>query len=168
MWGLNPTRFYIINLYEKTIQLFYKMLVVLLRCQFCGLYTPVKSGKSQYDLYSVGVTWNPKLTRNVCETCMLPNLKCHCDLDLCPRNPKFNRGHLLVMNKHHTKLEDPWVMSSLVIARTRFVYGPTDVPTDRTTSAKQYTPHFFEGGIIIDNIERDLRCNEVYNVSRMR
>ena len=61
---------------------------------------------------------------------MPPKLKCHCDLDLWPRNPKFNRGHLLVMTNHHTKLEDPWAMSSLVIDRTRFVYGPTKRPTD--------------------------------------
>ena len=40
------------------------------------------------------------------------------------------------MTNHHTKLEDPWGMSSLVIDWTRFVYGPT--------CAKQYTPLFFE------------------------
>ena len=44
--------------------------------------------------------------------------------------PKFDRGHLLVMTNHHTKLEGLWVMSSLVTDRTRFVYGPTDLPTD--------------------------------------
>ena len=45
-------------------------------------------------------------------------------------------GHLLVMTNHHTKLEDPWAMRSLVIDRTRFVYGPTNGPI----CAKQYTP----------------------------
>ena len=74
-----------------------------------------------------------------------PKLKCHCDLDLWPRNPKFNRSHLLVMTKHHTKLEDPWVIRSLVIDRTRFVYGPTDRPT----FAKQYTPTSSKRGIKI-------------------
>ena len=54
-----------------------------------------------------------------------PKLKCHCDLDLSPRNPKLNRGHLLVMTNNHAKLEDPWAMSSLVIDRTRYVYGLT-------------------------------------------
>ena len=70
-------------------------------------------------------------------------LKCHCDLDICPRNPKFNRGHLLVVTKDYTK------KSSIVIDWTRLVYGPTDGrayrPTDRPTCAKQYTSHFFEG-----------------------
>ena len=36
-----------------------------------------------------------------------PTLKCHFYLDLKPRNPKFNRGHLLAMTNHRTKLEDP-------------------------------------------------------------
>ena len=36
-----------------------------------------------------------------------PKLKCHCDLDFWPRNPKFFRGHLLVMINNYTKLEDP-------------------------------------------------------------
>ena len=73
-----------------------------------------------------------------------PKLKCHCDLDLWPRNPKFNRGHLLVKTNHHTKVEDAWAMSSLVIDRTKFVYGQTD----RLKSAKQYTPTSSKGGII--------------------
>ena len=34
-------------------------------------------------------------------------------------------------DNHHTKLEDPWAMSSLVIDQAKFVYGPTDRPTDR-------------------------------------
>ena len=38
---------------------------------------------------------------------------------------KFKRDHLLVMTNHHTKLEDP--MCSVVIDRTRFVNGPTDM-----------------------------------------
>ena len=59
-----------------------------------------------------------------------PKLKCHCDLDLWPRNPKFNRGHLLVMTKHHTKLEDPLAMSSLVTDWTRFVYRQTDMQSN--------------------------------------
>ena len=73
-------------------------------------------------------------------------LKCHCDLDLSPRNPRFNRGHLLVMTNHHTKVENPWAMSSLVIDRTRFAYGPMYPWTDRPTSAKQYTPSSLKGG----------------------
>ena len=48
-----------------------------------------------------------------------------------------------VMTNHHTKLEGSWMMSSLVNDRKRFVYGLTDRPTER---AKQYTPHFLEGG----------------------
>ena len=81
------------------------------------------------------------ITRNVCETCNAPHkLKCHCDLDLWPRNSKFNRVHLLVMTNHHIKLEDPWAIKSLVIDRTRYVYGLTD-----RHYVKQY-PQFFEGG----------------------
>ena len=63
-------------------------------------------------------------------------LKCHCDLDL---ETPFNRGQLLVMTNHHTKLEDPWAISSLVIDQTRFVYGPTNM-------CKAMYPLFFEGG----------------------
>ena len=33
--------------------------------------------------------------------------------------------NLLVMTNHHTKLDDPWAISSLVIDWMRFVYGPT-------------------------------------------
>ena len=79
-----------------------------------------------------------------------PKLKCHCDR--WPWNPKVNRGHLLVMTNHHTKLEDPWAMSSLLIDQTRFVYGWTDQRTDWLTRAKQYTPSSSKvggGGIII-------------------
>ena len=64
-------------------------------------------------------------TRNVCKTCMFP-YQCHCDLYLRPRNTKFNRGHLLVMTNHCTKLEDPWAMSSLVNDQRRFAYGPSN------------------------------------------
>ena len=46
------------------------------------------------------------------------------------------------MTNHQTKLQDPWAMSSLVIERTRFVYGPTDRPTDM---CKAIYPRFFEG-----------------------
>ena len=35
------------------------------------------------------------------------------------------------MTNNQTKLEDPWAVSSLVIDQTRFVYGPTDRPTDQ-------------------------------------
>ena len=54
----------------------------------------------------------------------------------------------IVMTNHHTKLEAP---CSLVIDRTRFVYGPTDQRTDRPTDGptdmcKAICPHFFEGG----------------------
>ena len=76
-----------------------------------------------------------------------PKLKCHCDLELWPRKPKFNKCHLLVMTNHYTKLEDdPWAMSSLVIDRTRFVYGWTD----QQTCAKQYTPTSLKGAIILN------------------
>ena len=34
-------------------------------------------------------------------------LHCHCNLDLWPRNPKHNRGNLLIMTNLHTKFEDP-------------------------------------------------------------
>ena len=40
--------------------------------------------------------------------------KCHCDLDL--ETP----------NSLDVKLDYPWAMSSQLIDRTRFVYGPTD------------------------------------------
>ena len=50
-----------------------------------------------------------------------PKLKCHCDLDLETLNS------ILVMTKHHAKMEDPLATSSLVIDRTRFVHGPTDM-----------------------------------------
>ena len=77
------------------------------------------------------------------KTCMPPPN----DFDLWPRNPKSNRGHQLVMTNHHTKLEDPWAMSSLVIDRTRFVYIPTDRLTYRWTDmCKAIYLHFFEGG----------------------
>ena len=55
------------------------------------------------------------------------------DLDLWLRNPKFNRDHLLVMTNHHTKFEDHSAMSSLVIDRTRCVYGTTDRHTNQRT-----------------------------------
>ena len=70
--------------------------------------------------------------------------------DLWPRNPKFNRGQLLVMTNHHTKLEDPWAMNSLFIDRTRFVYECTDWLYNQLTYAKQYTPTSPKGGIIIN------------------
>ena len=74
-----------------------------------------------------------------------PKLGCHCVLDLRPTNPKLNRGHLLVLTNHQTMLEDPWTIRSLVIDRTRLVYGRTDRPT----CAKQYTPSSSKGGIIM-------------------
>ena len=49
-------------------------------------------------------------------------LQCNCDLDLQPRNIKINKGHLLVMINHHTKLKDPRAMNSLVIDLTRFPF----------------------------------------------
>ena len=60
------------------------------------------------------------------------------------RNPKFNRGHLLVMTNHNTKLEDSWAMSSLVIDRTMFVNGPADRPTDRHLQSN-IPPHLRRG-----------------------
>ena len=68
-----------------------------------------------------------------------PKLKYHCDHNLYSRNLKFNRDHLLVMTNYHTKLEDPWAMSSQVIDWTRFVCGPTDM-------CKAIHHLFFEGG----------------------
>ena len=63
-------------------------------------------------------------------------------------------GHLLVMTNHHNKLEDPWSMSSLVIDRTRFVYGPTDQLTDRRTNiCKAIYPLFFEGSQFLNEFE---------------
>ena len=41
-------------------------------------------------------------------------------------------------------------MSSLIIDRTRFVYGPTYLPKDQPTSAKQYAPTSSKVGIISD------------------
>ena len=49
---------------------------------------------------------------------------------------------IIYMTDHHTKLEDPWAISSLVIDWTRFVYGTTD------RRAKQYTPSSSKGDII--------------------
>ena len=43
----------------------------------------------------------------------------------------------------HDQPPYPWAMGSLVIDRTRFVYGPTD---DRPTCSKQYTPSSSKGG----------------------
>ena len=92
-------------------------------------------------MFSVQILWlhraHPWFNKK-CFWNMYAKLKCH--LDLWPRNPKFSGGHLLVMTKHHTKLEDPRAMSSVVIDRTRFVYGPTDRQTEWRTCAKQYTP----------------------------
>ena len=65
-----------------------------------------------------------------------PKLKRHCGIDFLPRNPKFNKGHLLVMTNHHTKSQDPWAMSSLIIDLKMFV----DEATDRHICTKQYTP----------------------------
>ena len=48
------------------------------------------------------------------------------------------------MTNHNTKIEYSWAMSSLVIDRTRFVYGPTDQPTDQI--CKAIYPLLFEGG----------------------
>ena len=62
------------------------------------------------------------ITRNACETCMPPSLNVTVTLTFDLESPNSVRGHLLVMTNHHTKLEDPWAMSSLVIDQTRFVY----------------------------------------------
>ena len=48
------------------------------------------------------------------------------------------------MTNHHTKLEDPWAMSFLVIDQTRFVYRRMEGPTDWQVQA--IYPFFFEGG----------------------
>ena len=82
-----------------------------------------------------------------------PKLKCHHDLDLWPRNPKFNRGHLLVMINHHTKLEDSWAMCSQVIVWTSFVYRwPTNRQTDiaKHFEGEHNNPNFLEGFKPID------------------
>ena len=78
-----------------------------------------------------------------------PKLKCHCDLDLWPRNPKFNRGHLLVMTNHHTKLDvsfgyefcSYWLDKVCLLTDQ-----PTDQPTDRLTDICKAIYFFFEGG----------------------
>ena len=60
------------------------------------IYTPfIITKKQQQEMF----------LKHVCP----PKLNCHCDLNLWPRNPKFNRGCLLVMTNHYTKLEDPWL-----------------------------------------------------------
>ena len=69
------------------------------------------------------------------------------------------------MTNHHTKLEDHWAMSSLVIDWIRFVYGPTDRPT----CAKQYTPSSLKGGggIIMSMIilpEKRAKCTRRVNL----
>ena len=71
------------------------------------------------------------------------------DLDLLTQKPQI---YLLVMTNHHTKLEDNLARSSLVIDRTRCVYGPTDIPTEGPTCEKQYTPTSSKGGIIKINV----------------
>ena len=48
------------------------------------------------------------------------------------------------MTNHHTKLEDPWTMSSLVIDRTMFVNGPTNI-----ICKDIYIPSFSKGGILM-------------------
>ena len=71
------------------------------------------------------------------------------DLDLWPRNSNFIRGHLLIMTNRHTKLEDPWTMSSIVIDRTSSVVtdGPTSLANRRTDNmCKAIYAIFFEGG----------------------
>ena len=75
-----------------------------------------------------------------------PKLKCHCDLDLWPRNPKFNRGHLLVMANQHTKLEDTGAISFLLLMGQAL---STDWPTNQPTFAKLYTPTSSKGGIMM-------------------
>ena len=86
------------------------------------------------------------------------------NLDLWPRNPKVNRGHLLVMTNHHTKLEDPWAMSSLVIDRTRFVYGLTYRPTNQGIDmCKAIYPSSLKGGIISFSTHRvNMLCLKLY------
>ena len=59
--------------------------------------------------------------------------------DLETPNSIGNRGHLLIMPNHDTKLEDPRPMCSQVIDLTRFVYQPTD----RHVQSNLYP---FEGG----------------------
>ena len=64
------------------------------------------------------------------------------------------------MTNHHTKLEDPWSMSSLVIDQKRVVYGQTDRPT----CAKQYTPIETPNLIVI----YESRSQKYYEKSRTR
>ena len=63
--------------------------------------------------------------------------------NILTRNPKFNRSHLLALTNQHTKLEDPWAVSSLVIDQTKFVYGLTD---GQTNMCKAIYALFFERG----------------------
>ena len=59
------------------------------------------------------------------------------------------------MKNNHTKLNDPWAISSLVIDQTRYVYGPTNGRTNgqpyQPTCAKQYTPTSLKGGGGLNN-----------------
>ena len=66
-------------------------------------------------------------TRNVCEACMPPKLKCHCDLDLeTPNSKASSTGH-----------DQP----TYQVRSDKFCLR-TDRPTDM---CKAIYPHFFEG-----------------------
>ena len=54
-----------------------------------------------------------------------------------------------VIYYHNTKLEDPWAMSSLVIDRTSFVYGPTDGQVQNNTCIPPLLRRVGGGCIII-------------------
>ena len=53
------------------------------------------------------------------------------------------------MTNHNTKLEDPWTMSSLLIDRTRFVYGPTNINSAKLASKGGIIKWFYEIFLII-------------------
>ena len=56
------------------------------------------------------------------------------------------------MTNHHTKLEDPWAMSSLIIdQKSLSTDRPSNRPTDGPTCAKQYTHTSSKGSIKILN-----------------
>ena len=99
-----------------------------------------------------------------------PKHKCHCDIDLWPRNPKFNRGYLLVTTNHHTKLESPWAHNEFSSYWSDKVCLRTDTPTirrtDQSTCAKQYTPTSSNGGKINSMISITVREVRSGNLSR--
>ena len=98
-----------------------------------NMFAPLMTAYSIYNTGLIGVmylswpTSRPSL--KILGQCVLKLLirqgfeqKCHYDLDLWPKNPKFNMVHLLVMTNHHNKKKDPRSMcSQIIIPYTRKV-----------------------------------------------